>query len=219
MKKTLVAGFLALILGLGSDVFAARTTRDLVFEDDEAPAASKSGSESADTQKIGIKTTVVLTRDGQTSQVAPSSEFKSGDKVKLAFTPSVDGYVYWLAKGTSGNYSMLYPNPKVGEDNSVKRNEEYIFPVKGSFKFDDTPGNEELLCILSTTRLDDLDKAAAEQFKKAGKELAALESANESKRKTRDLVFEEEEEDTINTKMQEGNSSEPFVSSYTLKHN
>lgn len=219
MKKALVLWAVALILAVGSDAFAARTTRDLVFEDDETPAVASDAGQNVEKQKIGVKTTVLLTRDGETTSVAPSHEFKSGDKVKLAFTPSTDGYVYWLAKGTSGNYTMLYPSPQAGADNSVKRNVEYTVPAKGAFKFDDTPGNEELLCILSTNRLEDLDKAAAEQFKKAGKEVAELENKNAKKRTTRDLVFEEDEEENVSTKTQEAEAGEPFVAGYTLKHN
>ena len=215
MKKGLLCLSLALLLAWGGDAFAARTTRDLVFEDDEATEQN----DSSDTQTIGVKATVALERDGQASTVSPSHEFKSGDKVKLVFTPSTDGYVYWLAKGSSGNYSMLYPNAKAGMDNSVKRNTEYTVPVKGSFRFDDTPGTEELLCILSTEKLEDLDKAAAEQFANAGKEVAQLEEKQTQKRATRDLVFEEDEEEDVQTKTQQAPKGEPFVTSFVLKHN
>lgn len=214
MKKQILCASLAILLAWGSDAFS-RTTRDLVFDDDEAPAASEDSA----TQTLGIKTTVVLERDGQKSTVSPSHEFKSGDKVKLVFTPSADGYVYWLAKGTSGSYSMLYPNAKTGMDNTVKRNTEYTVPLKGSFRFDDTPGNEELLCILSTEKLNDLDKAASEQFKNASDQVAQLENEQAQKRTTRDLVFDEDEEEDVQTKKQEGPKGEPFVTTITLKHN
>ncbi|MBQ9406636.1 MAG: DUF4384 domain-containing protein, partial [Desulfovibrio sp.] len=194
MQTKILTFSLALVLALGGTAFS-RTTRDLVFEEDEEPAAQQQAapatSEVAGKQSIGIKTTVVLERDGQTSTVAPSHEFKSGDKVKLVFTPSVDGYVYWMAKGTSGQYQMLFPSAKAGSDNHVKRNQEYTVPVRGGFRFDSTPGSEELLCILSTERLNDLDGAVAEQLKNASTQVAALEQKHEAKRTTRDLVFEE----------------------------
>lgn len=215
MKKELVSLSLAFLLAMGADAFAARTTRDLVFEEDETPQAS----EDAGNQTIGVKATVLLERDGQKSTVAPTHEFKSGDKVKLVFTPNTDGYVYWLAKGTSGNYTMLYPSPKAGADNSVKRNTEYTVPAKGSFRFDDKPGNEELLCILSTEKLPDLDKAAAEQFANAGQQVAQLEEQQTKKRTTRDLVFEEDEEEDVQTKTQQAPKGEPFVAPFVLKHN
>lgn len=205
---------LALILCFGCSLVDARTTRDLVFEDDEEQAQSEQGG----SETIAIKTTVALERDGQKLTVAPSHEFKSGDKVKMVFTPNADGYVYWLAKGTSGKYTMLFPSNKAGSDNQVKRNQEYTVPVKGSFRFDDTPGNEELLCILSTERLPDLDKAAEEQFKNAA-EVAQLETNHEKKRTTRDLVFEDEDEDDVNTKTQKAAPGEPFVAGFTLRHN
>lgn len=217
MKTKVLSMALVLVLGIGSVAFG-RTTRDLVFDDDEDTASAAEKQDSGK-QVTAIKTTVLLERDGQTTTVAPSHEFKTGDKVKMVFTPNVDGYVYWLAKGTSGEYSMLFPSPKAGSDNAVKRNQEYTVPAKGAFRFDDKPGNEELLCILSTERLDDLDKAAAEQFKNAGKEVAELEKEHAQKRTTRDLVFDDEEEEDVSTKKQEAPKGEPFVAGYTLKHN
>ena len=129
--------------------------RDLVF-DDEEPAQTQA-MESSGKQTTALKTTMLLKRDGTTSTVLPSHEFKSGDSVKLVFTPNIDGYVYWLAKGSSGNYSVLFPS-KANMDNAVQRNQEYTIPPKGTFRFDDTPGNEELLCILSAEKLPDRTK-------------------------------------------------------------
>lgn len=212
MKTGLIALLLAFSLCMAQ--MAGAATRDLVFDDDDEPEAAQQNS---GTQTVGIKTTVLLNRDGEKSTVAPSQVFKSGDKVKMVFTPNVDGYVYWLAKGTSGNYSMLFPNPQTGADNSVKRNKEYTVPVKGAFKFDSTPGNEELLCILSTERLEDLDKAAAEEFKNAG-QVDKVEKSHAKKRATRDLVFDDDEEDDVSTRTQQGAKGEPFVTSYVLKH-
>ena len=98
----------ALFMVWGDDSWAARTTRDLVF-DDEEPAQTQA-MESSGKQTTALKTTMLLKRDGTTSTVLPSHEFKSGDSVKLVFTPNIDGYVYWLAKGSSGNYSVLFDN-------------------------------------------------------------------------------------------------------------
>lgn len=206
MKRGLLCLSLAFLLAWGGDAFAARTTRDLVFEEDDAPAVAD--QEASGSQVMAVKATVVLERDGQTSTVTPSHEFKSGDKVKLVFTPSTDGYVYWMAKGSTGNYSMLFPSAQTGMDNSVKRNTEYTVPVRGSFKFDDTPGSEELLCVLSTEKLEDLDKAAGQ-----------LEKEQAKKRTTRDLVFEEEDEGDVQTKSQQAPKGEPLVVSFVLKHN
>lgn len=217
MKKSLLSLALALALAWGGDAFAARTTRDLVFEEDDAPAVAD--QEASGAQTMAVKATVVLERDGQTSTVTPSHEFKSGDKVKLVFTPSTDGYVYWMAKGSTGNYSMLFPSARTGTDNSVKRNTEYTIPVRGSFRFDDTPGTEELLCVLSTEKLPDLEKAATGELASAGQPAAELEKEQAKKRTTRDLVFEEEDEGDVQTKSQQAPKGEPLVVSFGLKHN
>ena len=216
---------LLLILGAmfmvwGDDSWAARTTRDLVF-DDEEPAQTQA-MESSGKQTTALKTTMLLKRDGTTSTVLPSHEFKSGDSVKLVFTPNIDGYVYWLAKGSSGNYSVLFPS-KANMDNAVQRNQEYTIPPKGTFRFDDTPGNEELLCILSAEKLPDMDKAIAEADAaqinaQSSTHLAKLEEKNTPKRTTRDLVFDDEDEGDVNTKQQVAPKGEPFVAHYVLTH-
>lgn|SRR5574344_1514416 len=215
MKKTLLGiSIAAALLAMSANVNAA--TRDLVFEDEDEPVAEADAS----VEKISVKTTVELVRNGEKSNVSPSTEFQSGDKVKLLFTPNTDGYVYWMAKGTSGDYSMLYPNAKAGMNNEIKRNETYTVPAKGSFKFDDKAGNEEILCIISTERLADLDAAAANQFKDATEQLDNLTAMNQPEEKkksaTRDLVFEDEEE--VNTATQTTPKGEPVVIQYTLVH-
>ena len=211
MKLTALAASLAAVLALSS-LSAQAATRDLVFEDDEE--VSEPAAPSADgNQTLSVKTTVLLTRDGQESTVLPTEEFKSGDRVKLMFTSNVDGYVYWLAQGSSGEYAMLFPNAQTGTDNAIKRNEQYTVPAKGSFRFDDTPGNETLLCILSTERMPDLDEAAGLSFKDS-------KAVEETKKKssTRDLVFEDEEESDVSTVEQTAPVGEPIVVQYVLKH-
>lgn len=195
------------VAALSLNVHAA--TRDLVFEDDEEEAVEAAPGE----QTVAIKTTVLLTRDGQETTVLPGAEFQSGDKVKLVFTSNVDGYVYWLAEGSSGEYSMLFPNAQTGMDNAVVRNQTYTIPGKGSFRFDDTPGNETLLCILSTQRMPDLDEAAGLNFQ----DTTAVETTKK-KSSTRDLVFEDDEDEDVSTAAQTAPVGEPFVVQYVLTH-
>ena len=224
MRTKPVIALLTLIFCLWavSAIAAGRTTRDLVFEDEPTPAtadASATNAADAGTQKIGVKTTVILTRDGQTSTVTPSHTFKSGDSIKIVFTPSIDGYAYWMSKGTSGKYSILFPSAKAGVDNRVERNQEYTIPVKGAFKFDDTPGKEELMCILSETRLADLEKALSmDSAEDKNTQVASIEKENADKRQTRDLVFEDEDTADVNTKQQSAPKGEPFVANYELNH-
>lgn len=205
-------------------------TRDLIFEDDSALAAAKEAKNQnkPDAQILAIKTTIELTRDGKTSNVLPSFEFKSGDKVRFLYTPNIDGYVYWLSEGSSGKYGMLFPNKKSGMNNAVKKNEESTIPSVGSFKFDQTPGKEKILVVLSPFKVKELEDAVQEASKgndeitTAAPKVSAVAENNSSKQKSRDLVFEEEEnkETSISTKSQASTQKEePFVSYYELIHN
>lgn len=216
MKKSVFALSLlaSAVFTLSSTSYAAN--RDLVFEDDTEEVTAP--SDPAANETIAVKTTVQLTRDGQTSNVLPDAEFKSGDRVKLLFTSNVDGYVYWLAKGTSGQYTVLFPNAQAGMSNEIQRNQEYTVPAKGSFRFDDTPGNEELLCIVSTSRLPEIEQAAGTNFSDPTVLLEATSAQEERKSSNRDLVFEDEDEGAVNTVAQETPKGEPFVAFYTLKH-
>ena len=227
MKKR-YAGLIAalLILAMAVPCFAARKTRDLVFEDDDSAVAEEKakGSEIKDPETIMVRTTLDLTRDGVTKQVLPTHQFRSGDKVKLRYTTSEDGYVYWLAKMSSGKYDLLFPTPKTGMDNRISRNQEYTVPVKGSFRFDDTPGTESLLLVFGLAKIPELEAAVTEVAKTQGvsregsSRVASVEEKNKSKRRSRDLVFEDEDSDDINTKSQVAPKGEPFVGLYELNH-
>lgn len=215
-----------LILVLAAPALAARKTRDLVFEDEDEAATSEIAKEAGidDPMKISVRTALELTRNGEKTTVAPDHEFKSGDRVKLRYTTSSDGYVYWLAKMSSGKYNVLFPTDKTGMDNLIKKNEEHTVPAKGSFRFDDTPGTENLLMVFSPNRIPELDQAVAEANGQKGNvvedstKVASVEEKNTNKRKTRDLVFEDEDEEEVNTKTQVAPKGEPFVALYELVH-
>ncbi|MDR1084627.1 MAG: DUF4384 domain-containing protein [Deltaproteobacteria bacterium] len=206
-----------------------RTTRDLVFDDEDEeedaqrPVVEGTTAANASGEKIAVKATVELNREGQTKTVLPNELFKSGDRVKLIFSASRPGYVYWLSKGTSGEYQVLYPNSKAGQDNSVEKNKEYTIPAKGAWRFDDNKGTETIVCMLGPERISTLDEAIklADRGDKTGssKLVARLVDGHEKKRRTtRDLVFEEEDEEDVNTKTQVTAEGDPFVATYELEH-
>lgn len=204
---------------------SARMTRDLVFDDDEDDAVASAPSNIQNPTSVAIRTTMELTRNGETSTVLPTHSFKSGDKVKLRYTLNADGYVYWLAKMSSGTYAVLFPTEKTGMDNYVKRNQEQTVPVKGSFRFDDKKGTETLLIVYSAERIPELDQAVAEangnkgQVGSKAKNVASIEDENTSKRRSRDLVFDDEDDEDVNTKTQVAPKGEPLVAVFELVHN
>lgn len=220
--------FSMLVVFTANEVQAGRTSRDLVFEEEEGapPQAGQEGTDQAQTV-TGVKVTLELERDGQISTVLPSHEFKSGDRVKILYSTNIDCYVYWMSEGTSGDYFMLFPNPKAGTDNWVKKNEAYTIPVKGAFRFDEPKGVEKILLVMSPQKLPELEEAAKEASIKGGKvedssvSVASVREVQESKRKNRDLVFEEaaDESTGVVTKTQVSNDiDQPFVVSIDLVH-
>jgi len=238
MKKShrILPLFLAFCLAAAFTAFAAETqnkpgTRDLVFEDEDVlKNADKEEKIEIPTvaggQKISITTSLELTRDGKTEIVAPNSTFKSGDRVKLIYTPGMDGHIYWMSQMTSGKFTVLFPTAKTGMDNAVKKGEKYTMPVKGAFRFDDKTGTEVLICMISPQKIAVLDAAIA-AADKAGQQvdlnqldkvIKDLGEQNLNKRQTRDLVFEEEEDEKSLTKSQTVKPGDTFVATYELEH-
>lgn len=224
LKKLLILTCcMAVLIFVVSLADAGRKTRDLVFEDDEEVAETQT-----DEIVVAVKTTIELNRGGEISTVLPITKFQSGDKVKIVYSTSVDAYVYWLSEGSTGSYFMLFPSPKTGTDNFVRKNEINTIPVKGHFKFDDNPGTETILLVLAPEKIPELEKASREATLKGGrvkdsaKQIDSVKKKNKSRRKTRDLVFEDEEdEDTgvSTTKQVSKDINEPFVGGYVLVHN
>jgi hypothetical protein len=205
-------------------------TRDLVFEEEELKKVAEPEEKLDEATvkggtKISISTSLELQRDGKTNLVPPNSTFKTGDRVRIIYTPGMDGHIYWLAKMTSGKYTVLFPSKKTGMDNMVKKNQEYALPPKGRFRFDDNTGKEELTCVISPTpvkALDDAIKAAGEfrtvDLNKLTEVVEQLGQENLNKRKTRDLVFEEDENETTLVKTQTLQPGDPFVATFELIH-
>ncbi len=130
------------------------------------------------------------TRDGKVSKTSISREFRSGERVRLQIKPNRPGYLYVLNIGSTGTSQVLFPLG--GEENTVVANETYSVPGRGFMRFDDNPGVETLLVMLSTRPLSSLapqlaprqerfDVAATQQFQ----ELADMRGA-------KDLVIEDD---------------------------
>jgi hypothetical protein len=233
LKSLISIFFLVLIIALAIGVANVQTvqaaTRDLVFEDDDEAEVSAAKAEAEagiqNPEVISVKTTFDLTKDNETESVPSNFEFKSGDKIKLRYTTNTDGYAYWMAKMSSGQYTILFPSKETGTDNFVKKNENQTVPLTGYFRFDENPGKEQLLLIFATEKISELEQAIVEAAEKNGKieqnipKIAALEIESTKKTKTRDLVFEDEDDQEVNTKTQAGTSGEPFVAYYELIHN
>jgi hypothetical protein len=224
LKLVVLMFAFAFVVNVAGTADAGRKTRDLVFEDeeDQKPAKTETDKKPEESQSVvSVKATIELNRNGEVTQVLPSHEFQSGDKVKIIYTTNIDCFVYWMSEGSSGDHFMLFPNAKAGTDNWVKKNAENTIPIKGVFKFDENKGTEKILLVMAPERIPELDEASKQAMIKGGT-VKALEEKQDSGRKTRDLVFEEEDngESGVTTKSQKsGDIKQPFVVAFELVHN
>ncbi|BEV72991.1 hypothetical protein THUN1379_24730 [Paludibacterium sp. THUN1379] len=108
---------------------------------------------------LGIKSWIEVVDDnGHVQQIqTPSHTFKSGDAVRLGIQTNMTGYLYVVNAGSSGNMHLLYPVD--GRPAKVKAGVSYTVPGKGLIRFDSTPGNEEVLILVSPQPLADMPQA------------------------------------------------------------
>lgn len=99
-----------------------------------------------------------LMPNGDKKEVPTTTAFKSGDKINVRVEVNDFGYLYILARGSSGKWSPLFPSPKVaGGDNRVGPGVPYTLPSGYVFTFDDQPGEERIFIVFSRKPEPDFD--------------------------------------------------------------
>lgn len=131
---------------------------------------------------------------GTETDVDPAAAvFKSGDRVRLSFESNVDGYLYVVQEGSSGRWTVLFPNPDSnGGRNTIRRGAEYVVPPDGWFEFDTTVGTELLFVVLSKEPLSELPGFAKPNAQPDRLNASVVESVQQSIR-SRDLTFARDE--------------------------
>lgn len=127
--------------------------------------------------------------DDAAVDVDPSKEFQTGDRIRFAFESNIDGYLYVAQQGTSGNWTVLFPNPEInGGRNAVKRFQDYQVPDDNFFRMDPPAGVERIFVFLSREPLAALPgfDRPVQSFERGSPALIAeLRNSIQS----RDLVF------------------------------
>jgi hypothetical protein len=79
--------------------------------------------------------------------------------VRVKVEGNRDGYLYVIARGSSGNWKPLFPAPDInGGDNHVAAHANYELPsTTQAFTFDEQSGEEKLFIIYSGEPLHDLE--------------------------------------------------------------
>ena len=94
--------------------------------------------------------------------VAPSTEFKAGDAIKIQFQSNFEGFIYVVNIQPSGKRCLMFPHPEA-PDNTVRPGEQYDIPPSNlSMRFDEEKGTEVLQVIMSRDHISYLDAALKE---------------------------------------------------------
>ena len=107
---------------------------------------------SADTAKpLGLRYAVVQVVNGAEQEVSPTATFRSGDQVRVKVEGNRDGYLYVIARGSSGVWKPL------GDNRLAARRAQRLPSDTQAFTFDDQAGQEQLFVIYSAEPVKDVD--------------------------------------------------------------
>lgn len=101
---------------------------------------------------LGLKYSIFrISDDGQFSTVEPGSVFHSRDHIQLVAEVNSPGYLYVISRGSSGKWSLIFPQQAdTSAESYVAPGQKYFIPGgKGRITFADPAGEEKLFVYLS----------------------------------------------------------------------
>jgi len=129
-----------------------------VATNSNAAVAAKSDSLKRMQPPIGLGYTIFM-RDpsGRSIRTEPGREFRTGDRIRLALEPSVDGYLYIFDSEDGGPPKMIYPDPRLdGGDNWIEAHVPIEVPSSEEteerlrwFEFYGQPGGDRIYVVVS----------------------------------------------------------------------
>jgi hypothetical protein len=183
---------------------------------------------------------------GSAGEVSADSVFRSGERIRLAVESNDNAYLYIIQRGSSGNWSLLFPSPEIaGGQNMIEKGRKYEIPPGHWFAFDEQAGEEQVFIVLCRGPERDLESMIyslreerdSAPVKKEEKNLLAtarrapitdtLVQRVRSQVSARDLVFERVDEKTPGNRQEEkavyivntaGGPRARVVADVTLKH-
>ena len=168
------------------------SARDLYYEDEHVGRATLTEAGGAN---VGFNYRILRRGPaGEAVEVDPDTLFRSGDRIRFAFEPNTEGFLYVVQQGSSGRWSVLLPHPQINAGrNDVARFRTVTIPPAGWFRFDDTPGTERVFVYLSREPVSTLPAFDGPVMAAESVGPAAMVDLIHSIR-PRDLVFEKEQE-------------------------
>ena len=189
-----------------------------------AQASAVAGGSERPAAPLGLRYSILKqTAGSQTVEVDTDSVFRSGDRIRLLVQANDDAYLYIVQRGSSGNWSLLFPTPEIaGGNNRIEKGRSYEIPAGHWFAFDEQPGEEKLFIVLSRPPEASLEKMIY-ALQQGGEKAPAVTPPEEKPAKTllaanvrpidddvvsrirgqvaaRDLVFEKVDENSTGAK-------------------
>jgi hypothetical protein len=123
---------------------------------------------------IGLRYALVQIVNGAEQEVSPTATFRSGDQVRVKVEGNRDGYLYVIARGSSGIWKPLFPAADInGGDNRLTARRAQRLPSNTqAFTFDEQAGQEQLFVIYAAEPVKDVDALIPSLTPPAKKELA-----------------------------------------------
>lgn len=129
-----------------SSTEASKGAKDLFYKQKSDPTV---------VLNTGLQYWIELKRSGKTQSVSNKFAFRSGDSIRIHVIPNTDAYGYVILKeGSRGEQSVLFPDSRFHDDNKLKANKDYALPQDGFMTFDQNPGTEKLILLLSRKSLE-----------------------------------------------------------------
>ena len=134
---------------------------------------------------LGLKYTILKRQGDEMVEVPPDTVFHAGDSIQLNVQTNSPGYLYVVARGTSGTWAPMFPSPEVADgDNHVDGWSARVLPPKSRMAFVGDPGTEHLFIVFSRTPEDGLENMIYSLRDGAkAKPAAAPEKADHSQKK------------------------------------
>jgi hypothetical protein len=125
----------------------------------EPPRVTNAAYSAGDPRPLGLRYALVQVVNGAEQEVNPTATFRSGDQVRVKVEGNRDGYLYVIARGSSGVWKPLFPAADInGGDNRITARRAQRLPSNTqAFTFDDQAGQEQLFVIYSAEPVKDVD--------------------------------------------------------------
>jgi len=99
---------------------------------------------------LGLRYTIIKRVGNNAEEVPASTVFRSGDRIQVAVESNEDGYLYIIARGSSGAWKPLFPSPETeGGNNLIRAGKATTVPSGFVFTFDEQAGEEKLFVVFS----------------------------------------------------------------------